>query len=153
MRKLHLSSSERKERLLRRLANTEPKDPQRQLAKAVVDWKAADPSYLSFEAGDLFDVATNTTRWWQGYKSDASGYVFSGNVEAIIDPRETERHRVKAIYDFHAGNPSEINLKKDQIFMTETYQKSRWWIGFIGSAPGRFPANYVEVIASNPGKQ
>jgi peroxin-13 len=68
-----------------------------------------------------------------------------------VDPQNLEFAR--AIYEFNAESPMELNLKKGDIIAIlskvdqATGQQSQWWRGRLrNGAMGLFPANYVEII-------
>jgi peroxin-13 len=68
-----------------------------------------------------------------------------------VDPQNLEFAR--AIYEFNAESPMELNLKKGDIIAIlskvdqATGQQSQWWRGRLRNGTmGLFPANYVEII-------
>lgn len=55
--------------------------------------------------------------------------------------------RVRALFDFHATDPDELNFRKgDVIAVIESVYKD-WWKGLLRGQTGIFPLNYVEKLA------
>lgn len=59
----------------------------------------------------------------------------------------SSQKKCKALYDFDAENPDELNLKTGDI-ITVTEELGEWWKGTLNGVEGIFPANYVEVITT-----
>jgi signal transducing adaptor molecule len=55
--------------------------------------------------------------------------------------------RVRALFDFEASDPDELNFRKgDIIAVLESVYKD-WWKGLLRGQTGIFPLNYVEKLA------
>lgn len=66
--------------------------------------------------------------------------VASGTTAATVS-------RVRALYDFQATDPDELNFSKgDIIAVLESVYKD-WWKGLLKGRTGIFPLNYVEKLA------
>ncbi|KAJ3122260.1 hypothetical protein HK100_012067 [Physocladia obscura] len=61
--------------------------------------------------------------------------------------------QTKALYQFDAEGPGELSIRKGDIINVMEELDEGWWIGELADGSGRqgmFPANYCEVIESQP---
>lgn len=68
----------------------------------------------------------------------------SPSEKQVIRVPETERYRVRAVYDFEAADDSALSFRAGDIIDVLTMLPSGWWDGMLDSARGWFPSNYVE---------
>ena len=56
----------------------------------------------------------------------------------------------KALYDFDAENPDELNFSENDIIVVLEKVEKEWWKGKCNGKIGLFPCAYVEVVDSKP---
>ncbi|KAM9324509.1 GRB2-related adapter protein 2 [Gastrophryne carolinensis] len=54
---------------------------------------------------------------------------------------------VKALYDFKALEPDELNFHEHDVIEVLDSPNSSWWLGKLGDSVGLFPTNYVRSIS------
>ncbi|KAM8930532.1 GRB2-related adapter protein 2 [Pelodytes ibericus] len=64
--------------------------------------------------------------------------------EVTVVPKRVRR--VKALYDFKALEPDELDFHTSDIIEVLDYSNSSWWMGRLGEKIGLFPSNYVASI-------
>ncbi|XP_053325275.1 GRB2-related adapter protein 2 [Spea bombifrons] len=66
------------------------------------------------------------------------------DTEVILPPKRARR--VKALYDFKAMEPDELDFNTNDIIEVLDYSNASWWMGRLGDNVGLFPSNYVTNI-------
>jgi len=69
------------------------------------------------------------------------------------DDSEDEEELARAIADFPAERPHEIDLRVGQVVVVLTRHESGWWEGCLASGEGRtgwFPSNHVQILPRAP---
>lgn len=56
---------------------------------------------------------------------------------------------VRAMYDFHSEDPTNLTFQRDDVIQVLAQLDSGWWAGLIDGRQGWFPSNYVEVLDEN----
>ncbi|KAF9093416.1 hypothetical protein BGX23_003341 [Mortierella sp. AD031] len=56
---------------------------------------------------------------------------------------------VKAMYDFHSEDPTNLTFQRDDVIQVLAQLDSGWWAGLMDGRQGWFPSNYVEVLDEN----
>lgn len=60
----------------------------------------------------------------------------------------TNKSQCKALYDFEAQNPGELEFKEGQIIELISQIDENWYEGKINGKIGFFPISYVQVTIS-----
>ncbi|KAJ3386898.1 Endophilin-A2 [Entophlyctis sp. JEL0112] len=106
--------------------------------------------------GSISSIARRTS----GYGGGSFGSGGSGNAppplpsrEPIPTPARPNQKQTKALYQFDAEGPGELSIRKGDIINVVEEVDEGWWIGEMADGSGRhgmFPANYCEVVESQP---
>ncbi|KAG2469835.1 PLCG2 phosphodiesterase, partial [Polypterus senegalus] len=76
------------------------------------------------------------------------------DVKMYVEPNEIEQtmpqNTVKALYDYRASRPDELNFSRGALIHNVVKEASGWWKGdYGGKIQLYFPSNYVEEISSD----
>ncbi|KAF6236655.1 hypothetical protein HO173_004946 [Letharia columbiana] len=67
---------------------------------------------------------------------------------ASTRPKKSQRQMVRAIWDFDALAPTDLNFKKGDVFEVDADRSLAWWQGYKDGASGRLPASYVGLLTT-----
>jgi endophilin-A len=106
----------------------------------------APPPY-SASSSNTNGTATNTNDTW----SMGSSSTATGPTPAKIDPSSSNgggggKATCKALYDFKAENPGELELKEGQMIDLISQIDENWYEGSVNGNTGFFPTTYVQII-------
>jgi len=118
-----------------------------QTATVLYDFEKLHDVELSCQAGDIIDViAIENTEWIKAMKNGQTGLVPYSYVK--LQPEgEAQSTKARAIFDFVAETPDELDFKVgDIINLVECDPSSDWWTGWTldDTKVGIFPSNRVE---------
>uniref|UniRef100_A0A914Y3D4 Uncharacterized protein n=1 Tax=Panagrolaimus superbus TaxID=310955 RepID=A0A914Y3D4_9BILA len=108
----------------------------------------APPPYSASTAnGTTTTTTTGSNDTWSGSSSTATG----GPLPAKSDPSSTSTSSIgkascKALYDFKAENPGELELKEAQMIELISQIDENWYEGSVNGKTGFFPVSYVQII-------
>jgi hypothetical protein len=129
--------------------------------KALQDYTTGIGDVLSFKKGDLITFAKKINEdWWKGTIGRRIGYVPSTHVQLMpsnfgstqfdpevqLDPATSVPARVKALYDYSAREPSDLEFRKGDIIYVLEVKNKDWWKGAVEGREGLFPTNHVESL-------
>ena len=85
----------------------------------------------------------------------ATGGAVEEEVSDVSDPEDSEEEEelARAVADFPAERPHEIDLRVGQVVVVLMRHESGWWEGCLASGEGRtgwFPSNHVEILPRAP---
>jgi endophilin-A len=106
----------------------------------------APPPY-SASSSNTNGTATNTNDTW----SMGSSSTATGPTPAKTDPSSSNgggggKATCKALYDFKAENPGELELKEGQMIDLISQIDENWYEGSVNGNTGFFPTTYVQII-------
>jgi endophilin-A len=105
----------------------------------------APPPY-SASSSNTNGTATNTNDTW----SMGSSSTAAGPIPAKIDQSSSSgsggKATCKALYDFKAENPGELELKEGQMIDLISQIDENWYEGSVNGNTGFFPTTYVQII-------
>ena len=67
---------------------------------------------------------------------------------ANAPPKNIQRQRVKAVWDFDAEQPGELSFKKGDVFEANIDRELHWWQGYKNGLSGQIPANRVGLVTT-----
>ncbi|CAH2293618.1 GRB2-related adapter 2 isoform X2 [Pelobates cultripes] len=79
-------------------------------------------------------------------KSVAERYPVARQEQKEVSVVPKRSRRVKALFDFKAMEPDELDFHASDIIEVLDYSNSSWWMGRLGDRVGLFPSNYVASI-------
>lgn len=89
-------------------------------------------------------ASTNSTPYTNGtnHASAFSAPAPAAAAPALAKPKAT----CKALYDFEAQNPGELEFKDGQIIDLVSQVDENWFEGSVNGKTGFFPISYVQVL-------
>jgi endophilin-A len=106
----------------------------------------APPPY-SASSSNTNGTATNTNDTWS--MGGSSSTTAAGPIPEKIDPSSSNgggKATCKALYDFKAENPGELELKEGQMVDLISQIDENWYEGSVSGTTGFFPTTYVQII-------
>jgi endophilin-A len=106
----------------------------------------APPPY-SASSSNTNGTATNTNDTWS--MGGSSSTTAAGPIPAKIDSSSSNgggKATCKALYDFKAENPGELELKEGQMIDLISQIDENWYEGSVNGNTGFFPTTYVQII-------
>ncbi|KAH3766858.1 hypothetical protein Pelo_1273 [Pelomyxa schiedti] len=114
-------------------------------ATVIKDFDSKNPTNLALKKGEIIVVQEQfPTGWARAQSSSGKTGLVPRNVLAFI---ENSKFKAIAMYDYTAGNASELTFKKDDELdiMNDTLPNG-WWLAQLGSKIGRIPSGYVKRV-------
>lgn len=144
------------------MQSQQPIGDQGKCARALYDYQAETEDEISFDPGDIIsEIDELDEGWWRGRGPDGHYGMFPANYVELIEGTEVTTSEVepvhkeelsgltaRALYDYQAGDDSEITFDPGDIITDIEQIDDGWWKGKGPDGQvGLFPANYVELIA------
>ena len=88
--------------------------------------------------------SSNNDRWSMGNSSNQG----AGGADSLPPKTDTTDSKAscKALYDFKAENPGELELKEGQMIDLISQIDENWYEGSVNGKSGFFPVSYVQII-------
>jgi endophilin-A len=102
----------------------------------------APPPYSAGATSSTTANGTMSNDTW----SMNSASTAAGPIPAKVDPSPPSKASCKALFDFKAENPGELELKEGQMIDLISQIDENWYEGTANGKSGFFPVSYVQII-------
>ena len=107
--------------------------------RALYDYNPSAPEELGFRKGDIIQIHKLVYKdWFRGSLNGKRGVIPSNYICPVP--------RVRALFDFTATEPLELNFQRGDLIDVIEDKWEGWWKGILENEVGVFPVNYTEKL-------